>query len=501
MAIVFPTHQLIDQVLSSWDLKAALKEHPVSVQAFRPRSNFTALEYAEQKTLAKDADLLFCTSVSVILDQRASGGYNGVTERDIIIFDEADQLPQFAALSSDVSISREELKALNIKAAEPKGILAAISNKKNVPAELKAKTRIVQEGLDLGNVWFQSIGFTEGGALEVRTRLPGRLLKKVSNRPSTIFISATLSINGSFDDFHRAMGIEKQSRFSGIIDPKKHGELEFEFALDHEVGSAAWLKEVCRQIESSEQPVLVASPSHELSEKIGAKLKSATIRTDVETTSQAAGRMGSSQVLIAAGAWAGLDTPVKWKTIVVPRIPYTGPLNLRDEWKEDTEEFNEQTAHEMVTFIDSKNAAARRLKQVFGRGLRSPDASCCVVICDARIDRFKNVAPQRFRKSFAEGIPLSSFITRSERHRGLRKAALAHYGEKCMACGFEPIVLRQLEVHHLFPLADRGPDNTKLEEVAVLCRNCHGWAHSETPPIPLDRLKVPRGKTTVISMD
>ena len=63
-----------------------------------------------------------------------------------------------------------------------------------------------------------------------------------------------------------------------------------------------------------------------------------------------------------------------------------------------------------------------------------------------------------------------------------------------MTCGFEPIVMRQLEVHHLNPLADNGPTNTRLEDVAVLCRNCHGLAHDENPPLPLDEIKKRIGK-------
>ena len=86
-------------------------------------------------------------------------------------------------------------------------------------------------------------------------------------------------------------------------------------------------------------------------------------------------------------------------------------------------------------------------------------------------------------------MAISVATTKSERSRQLRKDALKHYGELCMACGFDPTVLRQLEVHHLNPLADHGPTETKMEDVAVLCRNCHGLAHSETPPIPLYHLQ------------
>ena len=132
---------------------------------------------------------------------------------------------------------------------------------------------------------------------------------------------------------------------------------------------------------------------------------------------------------------------------------------------------------------------ARRLKQVFGRGLRKPDAECWVVICDDRIDRFPKIVPKRFAKEYFEGMAISTHSTRSERSRKVRKDALAHYGELCMTCGFKPIVLRQLEVHHLNPLADNGPTNTRLEDVAVLCRNCHGLAHDETPPLTLDKIR------------
>ena len=81
-----------------------------------------------------------------------------------------------------------------------------------------------------------------------------------------------------------------------------------------------------------------------------------------ETTSEAAARMGPPQVLVAAGAWAGLDTPVQWKTVIVPRIPYTGPHNLREFWYDDEEEFGSQVPDATSSFIDSNNAAARRLR-------------------------------------------------------------------------------------------------------------------------------------------
>ena len=490
VAVVFPTHQLIDQALASWDLKTTLEAYPISVRAFRPRTHFedSVAEYSEQKDLAFDADILFCTSISVIIDQRLRGAYNGSTARDVIIFDEADQLPEFAALANDLSITKADLSYLKITASNPQDTIESILKKHDAPIEIKAKAKVIKEALELGDVWYLKVGFSVEGALELKSRLPGRLLKRISNRASTIFVSATLSVNGSFSDFIRAMGIENKSSLSDMIEPESHGKLHFSFAVDDELGSEEWIDRVREEIEFSERPTLVVTPSHELAQRISETLTGVTVRTKLETTTQAAARMGGSEVLIAAGAWAGLDTPIAWKTIVVPRIPYTGPNNLYDVWDDDVESFNAQTPNRINSYIDTANTAARRLKQVFGRGLRKPTAECTVIICDPRIDRFSRIAPTRFQPAFFEGLRVSSSSTRSERDSGVRKEALKHHGATCMACKFIPFVLRQLEVHHLNPLADHNPRLTKLSDVVVLCRNCHGLAHAVSPPMPMAEL-------------
>jgi hypothetical protein len=40
------------------------------------------------------------------------------------------------------------------------------------------------------------------------------------------------------------------------------------------------------------------------------------------------------------------------------------------------------------------------------------------------------------------------------------------------------------------PLADGGERLTALSDVAVLCANCHRLAHTTTPPVPIDSLKI-----------
>ena len=219
--------------------------------------------------------------------------------------------------------------------------------------------------------------------------------------------------------------------------------------------------------------------SYALSNTLGTLLPTATVRKD-ESTSDAASRMGNSQILIAAGAWAGLDTPTQWKSIVVPKIPYERPVILDDQVESN--------------FLHTRNTAIRRMRQVIGRGLRTPDASCDIFILDKRFKNVESFIPERFKanwnnKTFLEGSRTEVTRSRIERDPSLRQNALRHYGKVCMVCGFVPRVDSQLDVHHLHPLADGGERLTSLTDVAVLCANCHRLAHTSSPPVPIEALK------------
>ena len=53
----------------------------------------------------------------MIIDQRIAGAYNGATQRDVVLFDEADQLPDMAALQSDFVIEAALLQGQPLHAA------------------------------------------------------------------------------------------------------------------------------------------------------------------------------------------------------------------------------------------------------------------------------------------------------------------------------------------------------------------------------------------------
>lgn len=475
LAVVLPTHQLIDQLLASADLTAT-KADGVSVAAFRPARFFERREdYRSQRATAMDAGVLVCTSASVIIDQRLNGAYNGATERDYLVFDEADQLPDAAALQSDCEINPEQLADLGIAPEGAEQAAAAVLARKDVEPEIRAAALMIREAIE-EPAWFHRAGVTDEGGIALFHRLPGRLLRRLANRNAVAFVSATLTVGGRFDDFRRALGIERQSDLSSIIEPRRHGHLKFVVA-DAEVGTPEWLELTRSTVERAAEQgtVLVVTPSHALAQELGQLVEQATVRADAETATEAAARMGDRRVLIAAGAWAGLDTPIPWKSIVVPRVPYERPVILDGEVES--------------SFLDARNTAVRRLRQVIGRGLRAPDAQCTIYVLDRRYRNVETFIPKRFQsqwadRAFLEGQRREVTLSKIERDAAVRKAALRHYGLRCMGCGFVPKVESQLDVHHLNPVSG-GERLTGIGDVAVLCANCHRLVHSTEPPMTL----------------
>lgn len=471
VAVVLPTHALIDQLLSSTDLAAT--RGVVDVAAFRPARFFASrAEYETQREIARAASVMICTAASVIIDQRLSGEYTGVTtDRDYILFDEADQLPDMAALQSDFHITADNLSDLHIPLTTAADTVAAILNKppRTVEPEVRAAAAVIAEALS-ERVWFQSAGIDDAGGVVLTHKLPGRLLKKISNRPNVAFVSATLSIGGNFNDFRNAMGIAGISLLSSCIESVRHGDLTVT-VREIDCASPEWLPLVVGAIKSAERPCLIVTPSHSLSVELGALLPEAVVRGSEETTSAAAQRVGQGGVLIAAGAWAGLDTPVRWASVIVPRVPFGAPVVVEGEVT--------------TNYLTARNTAVRRLRQAAGRGLRSPDAKCSLIILDERAKKLPKWVPERFTQpTFIEGGRSEVTYSKAERSPAYRRSALKHYGFKCMLCGLVPRVESQLDVHHRHPISE-GVRTTTLADLAVLCANCHRLVHSESPPMPV----------------
>ncbi len=100
-----------------------------------------------------------------------------------------------------------------------------------------------------------------------------------------------------------------------------------------------------------------------------------------------------------------------------------------------------------------------------------------------------------------EGEELLSVVRHRRRERRLRQAKLdeaRNHAALCCevpGCGFDfaraygPLGVGFAEVHHLQPLKDRAePGETRLEDLAVVCANCHRMIHRHGASRPLGTL-------------
>ena len=104
---------------------------------------------------------------------------------------------------------------------------------------------------------------------------------------------------------------------------------------------------------------------------------------------------------------------------------------------------------------------------------------------NGRVTKLSGFVPERFANAWpaladssVEGERVEVVLSKAERDPALRKAALKHYGIKCSRCSFVPTVMCQLDVHHKHPIAE-GVRRTTLNDLIVLCANCHRRAHFE----------------------
>lgn len=96
-----------------------------------------------------------------------------------------------------------------------------------------------------------------------------------------------------------------------------------------------------------------------------------------------------------------------------------------------------------------------------------------------------------------EGQRYRAEVTRIRRNAKIVAEAKAHYGPTCQACGFD---FEQfygergrdyIECHHVDPLSgqDGKGDVTTIEELAMLCSNCHRMVHRTNPCLTIEELR------------
>ena len=466
VAVALSTRQLIDQYLGSDALKYALKLRNASVVALQPRRQFASdRQHREHKELAKAADLLVITHAGAFIDSFIPN-YADLRSRDVLLFDEADLLADAADLRSTFSI---DLSVLQDCAADKLGHLdAALKVKKTAQTqEDRAAASAIIYALE-HPAWYREVGKEDSGALTLKHRMPGRMLKRlIAESPRCIFTSGTLQVAGRFDHFVQGIGLQAIAPESRHIEPTKHGTLQVELASDPMTP-----EDMALRIAAAERPVLVLTTSHELTAELGGLCQGSVARLPGEPLVNALTRCRDDGIFIAAGAWSGLDDPrLRWKTVVIPKTPYLRPTALDGK--------------QVTRYLDSKVVAIRRTYQGLHRGLRTPDAHCTLLLLDPRSgrDELREAIPARFKvawESFEEGslVVRTHLAEEKIRSAALRNAALKHHGTQCSHDGCQVVAAHLLDVHHLIPI-EHGARKTTLADVVVFCKNHHAEAHHQ----------------------
>ena len=99
--------------------------------------------------------------------------------------------------------------------------------------------------------------------------------------------------------------------------------------------------------------------------------------------------------------------------------------------------------------------------------------------------------------AYTEGKKVTRTLEQRQRNRQLVNKAKRRFKKQhgkyfCVACGFdfEAFYGREyIEAHHTKALSEfDGEEITHLDDLAMLCANCHRIVHTQTPPLTIDKL-------------
>lgn len=98
---------------------------------------------------------------------------------------------------------------------------------------------------------------------------------------------------------------------------------------------------------------------------------------------------------------------------------------------------------------------------------------------------------------YIEGASSPANSMRYERNPKARRACIREYGCKCFICGFNftdrygKIGKDFIEVHHRFPISNRGGKYTvdPVQDLIPVCPNCHAMLHRGNTPPSVEKLQ------------
>ncbi|MGC9320509.1 MAG: HNH endonuclease [Armatimonadota bacterium] len=99
--------------------------------------------------------------------------------------------------------------------------------------------------------------------------------------------------------------------------------------------------------------------------------------------------------------------------------------------------------------------------------------------------RSRRTASRPVDRERVEGIIRAGMRIEHTRDKSLREEALRVYGPICMLCGRDmrdyypqDLARAAVEVHHIVPVSQSEPARTGIDDLWVLCANCHNVLHA-----------------------
>lgn len=105
-----------------------------------------------------------------------------------------------------------------------------------------------------------------------------------------------------------------------------------------------------------------------------------------------------------------------------------------------------------------------------------------------------NAAQANKQTEALEGEAYSAEAVFRSRNRALIEAKKVNSGYRCEVCGFNfeekyGVIGREYIVAHHLKLIAGGSSKTTLDDIALVCANCHAMIHTKNPPISIEEMR------------
>jgi Rad3-related DNA helicase len=394
--------------------------------------------YAAAREAAKDLDIAIQTHALTLMQARSG------EIAPVLLFDEADTLAGIADGAEDRQLSLRDVAALLDVAEGPQPAKDALAKLRDKPDSVQLREALADQlrfpnedeavRLALSDarrvLTAHRLDAARRGTevrrarddIVIRSLWAGRGFwtwenLKEAGCERAVFASATLSIGSGPAQGLRALGVKPDEVSETAVAPDRFGTMRFRLTAKDAVppakadgqGLAAWRNAAASFMASALEPgkrTLVLTTSFDdaawIAGRFGIRAHRRGEKLHVLAQDMRAWRIDR---LVTPSGWVGLDLPGVLTDIVIWKLPYAAPDELRADLVG------------APSFIAVNENMLRKLRQGLGRGIRQATDEVTVWIADPRLydprQRVGSAVPARFQPEWQ-----AAFEGRPERRQG-----------------------------------------------------------------------------------